>query len=57
MATNYITKSFNKNGSLVSADSGKLAQRFDTMIKNVKQMVKEEGPIYHTWISFQVGGR
>lgn len=56
MATNYITKSFNKNGSLVSADSGKLAQRFDTMIKNVKQMVKEEGPIYHTWISFQVGG-
>ena len=55
MATNYITKSFNKN-SFSTADSGQLAQRFETMMNNVMQMIEKEGPIYHTWIAFQVGG-
>lgn len=55
MATNYITKSFNKN-SFSTADSGALAQRFETMMNNVMQMIEKEGPIYHTWIAFQVGG-
>lgn len=55
MAISYITKSFNKN-SFSTANSGKLAQRFETMMDNVMQMIEKEGPIYHTWIAFQVGG-
>lgn len=54
MATNYITKSFDKTkDTTVSLDA--LAHRFDSMINNVANLFVKDGPIYHTWIAFQVG--
>lgn len=54
MATNYTTKSFNKS-IIHPISSYQLGQRFETVMNNVKSMIQNEGPIYHTWISFQVG--
>lgn len=51
---NYITKSFDTSVSQPS-DTESLAKRFETVLNNVKSMIKNNGPIYHTWIAFQVG--
>lgn len=36
-------------------DSKAVAQRFDDMINRVINMLNKEGPIYSTWIRFQIG--
>lgn len=55
MAANYVTKSFNTS---VTQPTGtlQLSQRFERVLNNVRNMIQTEGPVYHTWISFQVGG-
>lgn len=56
MATNsnYVSRGFTKNVQNDITTSG-LAQRFTNMLNNVEDMINEDGPIYHTWISFQIG--
>lgn len=42
----------NKKGTL---SSEKMADNFNNCFNSVKNMIVNDGPIYHTWISFQLG--
>ena len=39
----------------VSIDQTTMAKRFSNMISNVKNAMRRNGPIYSTWIAFQIG--
>lgn len=38
-----------------TSNVGQMVQNFKNMLENVKSMVANEGPIYTTWIKFQIG--
>ena len=54
MAINYVSKSFQKTSNEIITTK-KLAERFTNVVNNVAEMIADDGPIYHTWISFQLG--
>ena len=53
MATSYVGRNFTNITTSLSTSS--LANRFSTMMGNVANMLATEGPVYHTWIMFQLG--
>lgn len=53
MATNDIVR--NSPNIEVSIDQSVMAKRFSNMISNVKSAMRRNGPIYATWIAFQIG--